>query len=155
MANWEIRRHYPGSNVSLQISTAAKRGQAVQITSSDPTKGELCGSNGSFAGFLTRNVTADGPSLADHVYPGRIELDATIGDTVSLERADAFEAEGSDYLYSGTGALTSGSTIGTELSFVNGKIRAVQSGETAYYKLAAVLTAETAGNLRILAEAIR
>jgi phage protein U len=110
-----------------------------------------------YVGFVTRDVTTDGPTLADHVYPGRLELPFEAGDKVSVEKADAVAAEGSDYiLISGTGAITSGTAVGTQLSFVGGKFRVKQSADVAYFTLAAQLTPEEVGNsVRIRAEAIR
>jgi hypothetical protein len=156
MAEFEIIRSYPGSNVSLAIPVVAARGVAMQTDGATPTQAKLAGAGGHFAGFLTRNVTATGPTLADHVYPGRIELDVKQGLECSLEKADAVEAEGPTHvLDSGTGLIDMNTAADTELAFREGKFAVKQNGETAYYKLAAQLTPETVGQVRIRVEAIR
>lgn len=159
MAELEIRRRYPGPNASLIIPIAAAVGIAIKRLSTDPTQGALADGDG-FVGFLTRAVTADGPSLIDQAMAGqlgRLELDAKIGDAVSLEKGDAVEAEGLTHLVASgsTGGIGLGATIGSELSFYDGKFRVAQGGDTAFFNLAAILTPETAGQVRILAEAIR
>jgi hypothetical protein len=156
MANFEIIRHSKSDNVSLIIPVAASRGVAFQVDGSDPTKGKLAAVAGHFVGFLTRNVTVTGPALADHVYPGRLELDVKVGDACSLEKADAVEAESSVYLMdSGTGAIDANTAVDSPLAFKQGRFYVAQSGDTPYFKLAAHLTPEDSGNAtRIRAEVI-
>lgn len=154
MALFEVKRPYPGQRISLVYESAAKRGVAIQADTTTPSKGALA--TGDYLGFLTRDVVATLDVAERAVWPGRLELPFIAGGQVSIERADAIEAEGTDYLVtSGTGALAAETSLGTDLSFASGKLRVKQSGDRAVFKLREVQTPEVAGNLRIFAEAIR
>lgn len=157
MAKFEILRL---SNVRTEagiLSVAAKRGQFVQIKAAGDTNAvadavlalELADGTQPDAGCLTRNVVADGPPLADHVFPGRLELDFTVGHEVSAEKADKLEAEGDDYL---TANITNALTIGTQLSLTGGKLDTVAAGQLPLFQLLAYLTPEEEGKIRILVE---
>jgi len=159
MSQFEIRRPYRGDHISRKIANAAARGIAYGSHASDPASADLAGGT-NFLGFVTRDVVAGGPVLADHVFPGRLELPFTAGDECSLCKADEIEVEGDlnnggMLTTSGTGAITGGSSVGAALSFNNGKLRAAQGGDQVFYRLSAQLTPETVGNVRIRAEIIR
>lgn len=154
MSLFQVTRPYPGQRISLKMTFAAKRGTAIQADTTTPANGALA--TGDYLGFLTRDVVASLDVTERVIWPGRLELPTLVNEQASLERADAIEAEGNDYVVnSGTGALASNTTLGSELSFVNGKFRLKQSSDRAVFRLREVLTAEVSGNLRIAAEAIR
>ena len=161
MAEFEIRRGYPGNNISRKYASAAVRGLALGAHASDPESAALAGGT-NFIGFLTRAVQVGGPVLADHVYPGRLELPFNAGDEVSLCKADEVELEDkllvgtatTRLVTSGTGAISTSTSVGAELSFTSGKVYVKQSGDITYYTLSAQLTPETAGQVRILAEKV-
>ncbi len=167
MALHEIIRRYPGHNSGTYkytpASAPAPYGLALMNKTTDATL--LIEATGSFLGFLTRNVTTAGPGLleafdvltTDSSNPTALENVFKAGDEVSVEKADAVEAEGSQFLLaSGTGGgINLYTAVGSELSFVDGKFRVAQSGDTAYFTLACHLTPDVAGNVRIRAEAIR
>ncbi len=163
---FEILRRRPqlnasGSFASSQLGSAAAgtetaaRGLALGAHTTDPDSLALA-SGGNFVGHLTRRVVVGGLSLADRVFgvtsatPVGLESPFTDGLEVSVERAEEVELEGPAYLYSGTGMITSATTVPQDLSFINGLVRVAQAGENVYYTLTANnLTPMTTGNLRI------
>lgn len=158
-SNFEIRRKYPGMHISRIFDSTGVRGLALGPDPSDSTKAVVADGD-QFLGFLTRDVTTDGPVLADHVYPGRLELPFKSGSEVSLEKADEVEVEGEAgnaglLVTSGTGAITTGSTVGTALSFSGGKLYAAQGSDQVFYRLSAQLTPVNGGAVRIRAEVVR
>ena len=167
LSNFEIVRAYPGRQQSGVLNFAASRGTPLGALTTDTSASaaaansfELAGANGNygqnFLGFLERDCTVAGPTLADHIYPNRLELPYKVGTEVSVIKAAAVEAEGTDFLLtSGTGALTTSTAVGTKISFRNGKFSAAQSGEIAYFTVAANnLTPYTASALRMRFEAV-
>lgn len=151
MAEFEITQKGAGNSISRKFASATSRGVALGAKSDDATSAQLAqGTN--FIGFVTRDVTTDGPALADHVYPGRLELPFKAGQEVAIEQADEIEAEGGTYLVtSGTGAISGSTAVGSKLSFKDGKLRVKQSADDAYFMLEAQLTPETSGAVRIRA----
>ncbi len=168
MSLFDIRRPYPGRNISIIVPSAIKdandkvvRGKPLMRDLTDGTLAALAA--GQLLGFVTREVVDGGPSVIDRaqVFPGRLELPFALDQECSVELADAVECEGSDYvLTSGTGALSTSTSLGAELSFFDGKFYEAQSGDEILFKLAdrngsgGSLTEETSGNVRILAERI-
>jgi len=159
-SKFEIRRQYAGSHISRMFTGVVDRGLALGPDDSDPTVAVVA-TGTKFLGFLTRPVTALGSTLEDAVYPGRLEGPFKSGGEVTLEKADEVEVEGelanAGLLNtSGTGAITALTSIGTGLSFYNGKLRQAQGGEEVFYRLSGVLTPlEDVTNIRILAEIVR
>lgn len=153
---FEIRQPYPGYQLSGIYVSAAPRGTPLGSHASDPTAFALAGAN-NFLGWLRRDVTVAGPTLEQHYWPGQTELPDKAGGYVTIERADEVDLEGADYLVAsgGTNPIIAGSAPGTLVSFTGGKARLWQSGEVAHYKIAAHLTPETPGNLRVRLAAIR
>jgi hypothetical protein len=74
---------------------------------------------------------------------GSIEL----GETVDVEGADLVKS-------SGTGAITTGTALETELSFDDGKFYVAQTNDIVEFKLEAQLTPVTTGNVRIRARKV-
>jgi hypothetical protein len=69
------------------------------------------------------------------------------GATISVRRATRMQLEGADVLLtSGTGALSGSTTVGTQLGYKLGKLRAAQSGDEVVYYLRRQLTAEDSAN---------
>lgn len=173
-SKFEILRKRPvlnasGVYTSEQASTAAAgtetapRGLAL---GAHPTKPEeLDEANGkSFIGHLTRRVVVGGMTLTDRVFgvtsptPVGLEEPFKDGEEVSVERAEEIEVEGSGYIMtSGTGAITSGTGVPQNLSFIAGRLRIAQAGDVPYYTLTANnLTPTDDGNndLRIRCQAV-
>ena len=120
----------------------------------------------SFIGFITRPVLAavNGapavpvPTYAELSTGGNpnipFETAFSAGLEASLEDAEMYEAEGSDFIAgSGNGnrTLTSSTPIGSKLSFTGGKTCVAASGDISEYILAEIQTPSTPGNLRIRA----
>ncbi len=88
-------------------------------------------------GFVLREITAAGPTTEQRagIWGKELELPWKAGAECTLEPPpDAFEVEGDSYLLlSGTGAIDDTTARGTELGFVDGKIRVAQSGDTVKY----------------------
>lgn len=139
-SNFQIRRPSPHEARSLVVPSAMTRWTAVQVDTTTPAN--AAAATGSFVGFCTYEVTAAGPDITDFMWPpGQLEPEVIAGSTVTIIDADEVDCEGTDYiLLSGTGSLSSSTTEGTELSFIGGKFYATQSGDTSYYKVAAVTT---------------
>lgn len=157
---FEIKRRSNKPPVPMKAPVAAApRGLAIMVDPNDttddfPKQGIAAAA---FAlGFLPKDVTADGASLTERigVFPGRIELEAKVGDEIDLDPLpEAYECEGSQYiLTSGTGAITSGTALGTLISFVDGKARVKQTNDVAQYSLQGKPAAEVNGNLRLYLE---
>lgn len=150
-----IRRPSGQEPRSLIIPLAMAKYTAVEHLPSDPTQAKLA--EGNFYGFVTKKVTVAGPEAqlkSEAFLPGGlIDVDATVGDAVTLVDALEFEAEGADYVMS-TGVMTinNGTPIGTELSFQNGQVCVKVASQTSFFQLMAILTPEDNTNVtRILA----
>jgi hypothetical protein len=153
---FDITRAYPGYQVSRKYAAAALRGTPLGAHASDNDSFALAGPK-NFMGFLERDCTLTGPTLADHVYPGRLELPYKAGYEVSVIKASAFEAEGSNYLLlSGTGALSNSTAIGTPVTVENGLLRvAVLGTDIPYWTVSAkAVDPVDAGAVRLRFEAI-
>lgn len=117
----------------------------------------------SFIGHLTRRVVQGGLTLSDRVFgvtsatPVGLEAPFTDGLEVTVESAEEIECEGPALiLTSGTGAISSGTSVPQLLSFFNGKLRIAQASDNAYYSLAANnLTPMNDGNNDLRIRAVR
>jgi len=161
MLEFEVIRRSASPEISLKMPVDAVRGLAIMRDTSDSAVDRPQGqaANGACIGFLKRDVVTGGPTTLERaeVFPGRAENPDTTGGQVTLDAPyDAFEAEGTTYLItSGTGALTTGTALNTNISFKNGKAYQAQSGDVAQYKLSAIMpTVVNAGALRCLFERI-
>lgn len=164
---FDIRRPDPGWRASrvfnpnqfAGLTTAGtlviSRGTALGPHASDPNQCDMAdGKN--FIGFVMRDVNVGGPSLADHVYPNRLELPYALGTEVSMEKAYEVDAEGAGFLVtSGTGALSVATAVGATISFNDGRFYAAQTGDQVFYRVSAILTPTIAGNLRMRFETTR
>lgn len=112
----------------------ALRGIAFQESATAGTA-ELADGTKPYDGFVTRKVLQGGPTLGDSVYPNRTELPFTAAQEATMEFAEEFVAEGSDYIYSGTGGITSDTALKSLCGFKDGKIRVAQSSEYADFML--------------------
>lgn len=144
---FEILRRSPSDPASGVYASAAPRGLMLGSSSSDEAAFELAQA-ANFIGHLTRDVAVGGPSLTDRVFgrtsatPVGVEYPFVAGEEVTVVKADEIEVEGAALLLtSGTGAITTGTTVGTRLGVLNGKLREWQSGDlVALYVVTAVLT---------------
>jgi hypothetical protein len=170
---FEITRFAAGAQPGDRIftltggDTIRKRGVAVGTT----TGGAYAvAASGNFLGMLARDVTTDGPTLAQlrmihgpggaGTDPNYEELPYKSGNVVALELADEFEAEGSDHLYtSGTGQVDADTAVGTLLEPIDGRWREDQSsGANACYRVTKVATTGlvvSTNAVRITAERIK
>jgi hypothetical protein len=157
MSAFDIIRTSPKRLVSLTTpAVAALRGIAFQ-DSGGATVGtaELADGLKPLAGFLTREVKVGGPTLNDVVFEDYLQP-FTAGEEASFEKADAFEAEGDNYIDNAGGDLINAATpLESELSFSAGKLCLRQAGQFAFYRLKAFLAVEDAANtIRIRVEEI-
>jgi hypothetical protein len=143
-----------GTFATLAAGTeTAVRGLALGAHATDGESLDLAGGQ-NFVGFLTRRVTKGGLSLSDRVFgvtsatPVGLESPFADGEPVTVEAAEEIEVEGPNYIMtSGTGALSSGTTLPQSLSFVTGRLRIAQAGDVVYGTLMANnLTAMADGN---------
>lgn len=154
-----LRRSNGSGNASGIYDSAAARGVGLGAHPTDSTRFALAEHN-SFIGVLTRDVSATGLSLADRVFgrtsdtPVGLEAPFIAGKEVSVEKPEEMELEGSDYiLLTGTGALSSATTIPQKLSYLQGRLRITQSGEDVnFYLTANNLPATDGSSLRIRVE---
>jgi hypothetical protein len=176
-SKFEILRRKDGQlNRSIKLTSAGlgsaagtvnlKRGTAIGASLTDSEAGVIAtGTN--FLGFLARNLAQGGLQLSDRIFGmgatgsgGAVGPEAPFvdGEEVSLENAAEIECEGPDYLYSGTGQINQATAVGTRLSFIDGKLRQVQSNEVAYFTLTAnnleLNDSTVSGELRIRAVAV-
>ena len=166
-----IRKRYSSPTLSgILPATAYPVGKPMMIGSvdADTHATTFVIASGRCDGFLTRAsrvtteqgdaevATAGNPRTPTEQLMGwGQETPFIAGKEGSIEKADALDVEGSDYIYkSGTGSITTGTAVDTKLSFIAGKFREAQTGEIAQFRLAAQLTPETAGDVRIRVEAI-
>ena len=163
---FEITRRDTSVNASATFTPAqgfdpVPRGFALGAHATDSTKFDVAQHN-TFIGHLTRFMRVGGLTLTDRVFgvtsetPVGVEAPFIAGQECTVEKAKEIEAEGSAYLVqSGTGAITSGTAVGTNLSFYNGYLRCSQEGEVPNYILTAHLVASgqgSAGDIRVRAE---
>jgi len=150
------RRISDGILISLTIGAALPYGAMIGKDTTDLTKGvvaDTTATSPNFVGHLSQPTKVGGPTLDDLTWPDLYSQPVAVGGQVTLDRFQEIEAEGPAFiLQSGTGALTSGTAIGTLLSVKAGVLHVVQAGENATHRLTQVLTPETAGNVRIVAD---
>lgn len=164
-----MSRMFPAGYVSLGTGlTIYPRGTAVGSAGANSSVQDIASgvpaSGSNFLGFLTRDVVDNGPTLSEIILPTNpLALPFTAGDECSLEKAEEVECEGTLYIKtSGTGAITSSTAIGTNLSFDGlGRFYVAQSGDTAFFELTGNSGLPGNGpvptvvnNLRILAESL-
>jgi hypothetical protein len=163
--NFLIRRGVLGAGTvsGLMPSTAQVIGIALYISDKDAGTGEntfAVATTSNFLGFATRATrTTTGSTDAELVDASmgisNSEMPFTCSKPGAVEFAEALEVEGSDYItVTGTGAITTGTSENTELTFRSGKFAASSSGETVFYKLVHVMTPATAGAVRIYVERV-
>lgn len=148
MANFEIRRASPHDLTGGTYASAALRGTPVGQGADTETLALAGATN--FLGFLRHDVTVAGPTLEHHFWPNQTVMPVKAGTYCTVERADEIDVEGANFLtITGTGTLASNTAVGTQLGFVSGKWREKQTGDHAYGMLAAQLTPETSGAVRL------
>jgi hypothetical protein len=156
MAKYELRQPYPGPLQSGKYAAAALRGTPMGAHATDEESFDLAGPT-TFIGFSRRDITVEGVTLEHHFWPGQGDnVPEKAGGYVTIERADEVDVEGNDFMVkSGTGQITDQTAVGTQLSFYGGKFRVAQASDQPYFMLAAQLTPETDGDVRIRCAAIR
>lgn len=147
------RRNNGAGNASGIYDAVAPRGLALGGHPTDATKFTLAESN-NFVGVLTRDITLTGLTLEDRMFgrtsddPVGLEAPFTAGDPVSVEKPEEMELEGYDlFIQSGTGAITTATTIPQKLGYFGGRLRISQSGEDVNFHLTANNLTSTDGVL--------
>ena len=146
-------------------TVTAERGIALGAVGASPVSGATANDSEAFdfaqhntyIGNLTRRVVVGGLDLASRVFgvtsavPVGLESPFQDGLEVTVERPEEMELEGSTYLVvSGTGAITTSTAIGANLSYYNGLLRASQTNEIVNFQLTANnLTSTDGTSLRI------
>jgi hypothetical protein len=159
--NFEIRRQNAGIPTMSGILPDAEfpRGTALMISSTDPDTGArtFAKADGSkFHGFVTRDVR-DLAGLTDEEQLMGFGLETPFESAKegSIELGETVDVEGADLVKSsGTGAITTGTALETELSFDDGKFYVAQTNDIVEFKLEAQLTPVTTGNVRIRARKV-
>ncbi len=107
-------------------------------------------------GLMTRDSRSF-PGLTDteQLMGFGLETPFLAGSDGSLEHAHELEVEGTDYIKTtSTGAITAETPLETDLSFDGGKLYVAQEGDTAQFRLKAIMTPVIGENLRIFVVAI-
>lgn len=144
---FEITKRANRPNRSLLLpAAAAAKGVAFIEDVATPGTAKLADGTLPIVGFVTREVTVAGPTLADHVYPGRTQLPFKATEEGSFEYAEEVEAESSVYL---DAALISSHANGTKCTFAAGKFVATATGKIAEFIVVENMTPEVAGNVRL------
>ena len=125
--------------------TGYLRGTPMQ-ESATAGQAELADGTKPFAGFLTRDSQAGGPSLGDIIYPGRLELPFVAGQDGSFEFAEEVVVEGANFIDT---SLDANSALKIAVSFVGGKFSTVSSGQDSQFVLVEKPTPDVAGNVRM------
>lgn len=162
MLDFEIIRYSEQPLITISCPLAVARGTALQRDSGQSTpldRPQAMLASGAALGFAKRDVVVGGPTILERadVWPGHAENPDSVNGMITLDPPyEAYEAEGNNYLLlSGTGALASNTAIGSYISFLNGKARVAQSGDTPQYRLSAIMVSvNTAGSVRCLFEKI-
>lgn len=133
---------------TLPTSASVLRGTALAQHPSDPDQAILANDDRAFLGFVTRDVTLEGATLADSVFPGRIETPFKSGSSVGIDSgALEVEVEGADIaMTSGSRAVSGSTAVGTLLSFQDGRVATATSNKLAYFQLAAQVTPVDSAN---------
>lgn len=166
-----IRKRYSTPTLSGVLpSTAYPIGKPLMIDTVDAGTGKstFVIASGRCDGFMTRasRATTEGADAevatlgnprtpTEQLMGWGQESPFIAGQEGSIEKADALDVEGADYIFkSGTGEITTGTAVGTKLSFTTGKFYVAQAADIAQFRLAAQMTPKTSGDVRIRVEAI-
>ena len=168
-SNFEIRRSAatPGTiSGVLPAATTLVVGTPLMISAKDADTGvnTFAKATARYDGFLTKAARTTPGLSADELafglvtyttHAGEIATPFEAGKDASIERAEALELEGDDYILgSGTGAITADTAAETILSFISGKIYVAQSTDWACFRLVKQMTAVNGGACRIYVESI-
>jgi hypothetical protein len=143
------------------LGSVAPRGTGVQVL--DHVSGTFKLANGETGFLLERDVVSEADWNSEQILRSASPELGTVfvppymvGKTVSARRVTRMEIEGLDnILTSGTGAITSGTAVDTQLGYLAGKLRVAQSTNEIAFVLRQQLTPEdtsVAANVRLLVE---
>ena len=174
MAKFQIRRSSPNDPISGVLpSVAMPIGLALQFITKDADSGlnTFTYANGHADGFLTKPIRVGAGLSADEIAFGLMTYDSSgtnlagdgeiltpfeAGKPGTIEEALDLEVESPDnVLTSGSAAITTGTAVGTALSFEDGKFCVAQAAEMAEYRLVAQMTPEVAGCVRLFVSKIK
>lgn len=146
MANLiKVTRAVAGDSVSAKVPFEAPQGLIVQFDSANA--GSFKKADGERGFVLQRDVTAEGPTLSDAVFNTNLISPVKVGLEASARKVEEAEIEGDGLiLLSGTGAISSGTAAGTELSTSAGRLYAAQSGDEVIGWVREQLTPQDSGN---------
>ena len=149
----------PG-HISAIFATTGPRGLAVSHSTMDATTDALTviaaeADNPNWAGFLSRAVTTDGgPTVAEQLFGGRLESPDKATRETSVEEAEIWACEGTDYLEASTNPILVNSAIGAPLTFKGGKLKLAVAGDYAFATLLgrSATVKDAANSLRVIAK---
>jgi len=165
---FQVTRRGPRPNRSVQLPitlAACPAGTAfMQATPAVDNSEAVALADGSleFLGFITRDLLAAVNGVPSVPVPTYAELSIGAAPSLpletafsaglegSLEDADEYEAEGTQFISSGNGGrdITANTVIGTRVSFYGGVTCVAQSTNRAEFYLKEFQTPQVAGNLR-------
>lgn len=129
-----VRRRHDGQSISGTVNFLAPQGLMVRHDPTDLTK--LIKSDNVTGFELTRQVVSEADLsaliLLNAQFPTGAETypPTRIGDAASASKVLEIEVEGSDLIeLSGTGAISSGTAVDTDLGLFSGKWRVKQGGD--------------------------
>jgi len=138
-AKFTIRRSLPTS-ISGIVAAAAYEGTVFNIDPSDAAN--IAPAEG-IRGFILERDVVSSVGLEYDVFDKTCDRPEPVGAHVSARQVLALEVEGENLLWtSGTGVLSSSTTVGTELGVSAGRWREKQSGDELAGYLRKQMTAE-------------
>lgn len=154
MSNYfRVRRRFDGQSISGKAAFTAPLGLMVVLTTSGDLEPVLAKASGKKGFCLGRNIvekaTLASQLIVDASFPAGAPIlnPDVIGGHVSASKVLEAEVEGLDLIQeSGTGAISSGTAVGTELSNNEGRLRVKQGGEEVAAILREQLTPQDSGN---------
>lgn len=157
--NFEVsaRGHDNLESRIFSVPGTFRRGIALAQHPTDPDQAVLANDDRAFMGFVTRDITAEGPTALDSIYPGRMETPFKTGGAVGVDSGGIeIEAEGPDVVMISGGRAVAGNTaVGTLLAFQDGKLALATSTKLAFFVLAAQIPpVESANGFRVRARYI-
>jgi len=153
-----------GITVSAGTAYQEASGANVQTPADQDFSGGVVLADGTrpFAGFVTRDVAVGVPvpTYSELSVGGNpslpLETKFQAGGEGSLEDADEYECEGSEFISSGTGSssgtgardISPASAIGSVCSFYNGRTAIAAAGQYGEFELAEIQVPSIPGNMR-------
>jgi hypothetical protein len=156
--SFRVRRRFDGQSISGLVAFTAPLG--LFVTQHPTTANTLIKASGVKGFNLTRDIKTqaevEAQLILDNAFPkgAPVIQPQIVGGAASASKTLEIEAEGADLLLlSGTGAISSGTAAGTELSTNLGRLAVKQSGQEVAAILRKQLTPiDSANTVRIQAD---